>query len=167
QGVGTEVRAKHPESRYIASLGSLSELFQYTQRTKLKVLGQEWVIADEALAQQLHCTVGQRWLKIQNCRYLTGESVPISYTEIYVYRMYEGIRDLLDDRSVWVYGLIESHYNEKIVEVRQEIEPALVDKRIAAVLQAKAGQAAMQVRRYYFGSNDRLLSVSDNIYVEK
>jgi DNA-binding GntR family transcriptional regulator len=167
QGIGTEVRAKLPESRYVASLSTLSELFQYTQQTKLQVLEEEWVIASEELAAQLYCEVGQRWLKFQTCRYQIGNDIPISYTEIFVYPMYEGIRNLINDRSAWVYGLIESQYGEKIVEARQEIEPILLDARIAKLLHATEGQPALQVRRYYYGSNERLLSVSNNIYPEK
>ena len=167
QGVGTEVKAKAPESRYVASLGTLSELFAYTQRTKLKVLDKEWVIADEELAEELNCDVGQRWLKLVSCRYPTDSEQPISYTEIYLYPMYESIRDLIDDRSAWIYGLIESHYGEKIVEARQDIEPVLISERIAKLLKAEPGQPALHVRRYYYGANDRLLSVSNNIYVEK
>lgn len=167
QGVGTEVRAKLPESRYVAALNTLSDLFQYTQRTKLKVLGEEWVIADQDLAAQLHCEAGQRWLKFITCRYPTGEKTPISYTEIYVYPMYEGIREQINNRSAWVHGLIESEYGEKIVEARQEIEPVLLAEHIAQLLRAQAGAPALQVRRYYFGANGRLLSSSNNIYPEK
>jgi DNA-binding GntR family transcriptional regulator len=167
QGVGTEVRAKQPESRYVAALNTLSDLFQYTQRTKLKVLGEEWVIADEELAAQLHCETGQRWLKFLTCRYPTGEKTPISYTEIFVYPMYEGIREQINNRSAWVHGLIESEYGEKIAEARQEIEPVLLSPDIAQLLHASAGTPALQVRRYYFDANGRLLSSSNNIYPEK
>jgi len=167
QGIGTQVKATTAESRYVASLSTLSELFQYTQRTRLKVLNEEWVTATPQVADLLHCQPGQRWLKFDTCRYPIGETVPISFTEIYVYPAYADIREHLDERSVWVYGEIEKRYGERIVEVQQETEPIATPAHVAQVLGSAPGAPALLIRRYYIGTNDRLLSVSVNIYPEK
>ncbi len=167
QGIGTRVKARNAEPRYIASLSTLSDLFQYTKRTRLKVLGERRVRAGPALAAMLHCRRGQAWLEFQTCRYLIGTAEPISYTEIYIYPAHEGIREHLGNRSVWVYGLIERYYGERIVEVQQEIGAAGVAPRIAGLLGVKPGSPALQVLRYYIGRGERLLSVSMNIYPEK
>lgn len=166
QGIGTRVKAKNAQSRYVASLSTLSDLFQYTKRTRLKMLREQRVHADSALAAVLRCKQGQDWLKFETCRYLIGTAQPISYTEIYIYPAHENVRDHLADRSVWIYGLIERYYGERIVELRQEIGSVAISPRVAKLLGVKPGSPGLEVLRYYIGRGDRLLSVSMNIYPE-
>lgn len=166
QGIGTRVKAKSTERRYVASLSTLSDLFQYTKRTRLKLLAEHQVQAGAQLAAMLHCKRGQAWLEFDTCRYLIGTAQLISYTQIYVYPAYAAIRDHLGKRSVWVYGLVERYYGERIVEVQQEIGAVSIEPRIAAILGVKPRSASLQVLRYYLGHGKRLLSVSMNIYPE-
>ena len=166
QGIGTRVKAKSAEQRYLASLSTLADLFQYTKRTRLKVLAEREVQAGAQLAAMLHCKRGQAWLEFETCRYPIGTVMPISYTQIYVYPAYTAIRDHLGKRGVWVYGLIERYYGERIVEVQQEIGAVSIEPRIAAILGVKPRAAGLQVLRYYMGRGKRLLSVSMNIYPE-
>lgn len=163
-GIGTQVKARVSQNRYVASLSTLSDLFQYTQTTQLKVVSEAWLNASPEEAALLHCPVGQRWLKFETCRYPIGETTPISFTEIYVYPAYQAVREHLDGRSVWVYGVIEQLYGERIVEVQQETDPIATPEHVAAILGAEPGTPALHTRRYYLGANDRLLSVSVNIY---
>jgi len=166
QGIGTRVRARQAQARFVASLTSISDLFQYTQRTRLKVLAERRLTAGSELATLLRCKPGQRWLKFDTCRYPIAATTPISYTEIYVHAAYEGIRDKLGGDGVWVYGLIEEHYGERIVELRQEIGAVAMPARAAKLLRTRPRTPALQVLRYYYGADERLLSVSLNFYPE-
>lgn len=166
QGIGTRVRARHARARFIATITSISDLFQYTQRTRLSVLAARTVNASEGLAELLRCKTGQRWLRFETCRYPIGAETPISYTEIYVHAAYEGIRNKLGGEGVWVYGLIEEHYGERIVELQQEVSSLATPVRIARLLRAKPRAPALRVLRYYYGGEERLLSVSVNVYPE-
>ncbi len=164
QGIGTRVKALQVEPRYTASLTDVADLFQYTQRTRLKVLAEHRVEADAALAALLRCKPGQRWLKFETCRYPIGAAPPIAYTEIYILPAYGRIRARLEGSGVWVYGLIEEHYGERIVEVQQEIGAVAIPARVARLLGAKPRSPGLHVVRGYFGSGERLLSVSVNVY---
>jgi DNA-binding GntR family transcriptional regulator len=164
QGVGTHVKARSGRGRLVATLGSIADLYQYTQRTRLKLIDERVVTADDKLAEMLHCKPQQRWLKVETCRFPRGETVPISHTEIYIVPAYAAIRDEIEGEGVWVYGLIEKHYGERIVEVQQEVGTAAISPRIARLLHAKPLEPALHVMRYYYGRADRLLSVSVNLY---
>lgn len=166
QGIGTRVKANRAEPRYVASLSTLADLFQYTKRTRLKLLAERELRAGAQLAAVLRCKRGQAWLEFETCRYLIGTAQPISYTQIYVYPAHAAIRAHLGERSVWVYGLVERYYGERIAEVQQEIGAVSIEPRIAAILGVKPGSAGLQVLRYYMGRGDRLLSVSMNTYPE-
>lgn len=164
QGIGTLVKARSGRGRFVATLDSIADLFQYTQRTRLKLIDERVVTADDKLADLLHCKPGQKWLKFETCRYARGDAVPISHTEIYVLPAYTAIRDEIEGEGVWVYGLVEKHYGERIVEMQQEVGTAATPPRIAKLLRAKANAPALHVMRYYYGSRERLLSVSVNLY---
>ncbi len=164
KGIGTEVRARPLEPRYVASLSTLADLFQYTQSTRLKVFDEKWITADAKLAALLHCQPGQRWLKFETCRYPVDNTTPIAFTEIYVYPAYASIREKIDGNSVWIYGVIEELYGEPIQEVTQETDPISVPPGIADILECEPGTPALHTRRYYMGANDRLLSISVNTY---
>jgi len=164
QGIGTHVKARSGRGRFVATLGSIADLFQYTQRTRLKLIDERVVTTDHKLAEMLHCKPGQKWLKFETCRYPRGDAVPISHTEIYVLPAYAAIRDSIEGEGVWVYGLIEKHYGERIVEVQQEVGTAVTTPRIAKLLHAKARAPALHVMRYYHGARERLLSISVNLY---
>ncbi len=164
QGVGTRVRSLGAQTRYVASLSSLQELMQYTQQTRLKRLGERWVEADAALARLLRCRVGQRWLEFDTCRYPEHTDVPLVHMRVYIHPEYESIRDDLGDGSAWIYGLIEKHSGERIVEAEQVVGAISIPAASARVLGVKPRTPGLLVRRYYLGRNDRLLSVSLNVY---
>lgn len=164
QGIGTHVKARSGRGRFVASLGSIADLFNYTQRTRLKLIDERVIAADGKLADMLHCKPGQKWLKFETCRYPRGGAVPISHTEIYVLPAYDAIREAIEGEGVWVYGLIEKHYGERIVEVQQEVGTAAISPRVAKLVHTKPRAPALHVMRYYYGRGERLLSVSVNLY---
>lgn len=164
QGIGTRVIASQGQSHYTASLGSLQDLMQYSQRTRIKRLSDQWVTTDASLAALLNCHVGERWLEIETCRYPFDTDVPLVHMRIFVRPECEAIREELEHSDSWVFGLVEKHGGERIVEARQVVGAIAMPSRAAQILNAKAGAPALQVRRYYMGRNDRLLSVSLNVY---
>ncbi|MFO1326349.1 MAG: GntR family transcriptional regulator [Rubrivivax sp.] len=167
QGIGTRVlAAQAPARRYVAALGSLQELMQYTQQTRLRVLGSRERVADAALAAALRCDEGEGWLEIEACRHAADapRSPPLVHMAIYVR---PGMRALLDDLArgdAWVFGLVEKHGGERIVEAQQVVGALAMPAASARVLGVRARSPALRVRRYYLGRGGRLLSVSLNVY---
>ena len=166
QGIGTTVTARNTQSRFVASLSSPDDLFQYTQRTRLKVIESSTIRADSGQAARLRVRRGSRWLRFSTRRYPIGSTRPISYTEIYVQPAYAAIAARIEGPSVWVYGLIEELYGERIVEVEQDVGVVSIDPSIAKLLGVKAGSPGLHVVRFYSGANARRLSMSVNIYPE-
>lgn len=164
QGIGTRVKASTGAQRYVAALGSLQELMQYTQQTRLKRLAHRWVVTDAALARQLRCEAGERWLEIEACRFPAAGDEPIAHMHIYVRPESESLLADLDDGSAWFFGLVEKHGGERIVEVHQVVGAIAIGAASARVLGVKPRTPGLLVRRYYLGTGSRLLSVSLNAY---
>lgn len=167
-GIGTRVRKRHAETQYVAALTSLDDLIQFTKETWLEVLGEEHILAQGKLAQLLRCPPGHRWFMLRTLRYPIGEKKPISYTEIYLQPQYESLqRFLVKGKSVTIYSLLEQHYNEKIVEVRQDISAISIPKSKAQLLRERTSAPGLHVVRCYVGSKDRPLAISINTYPAK
>ncbi len=164
QGVGTRVRATSSQQRYVASLSSLRDLMEYAQQTRLKYLGSRRVDVDDVLARLLRCSEGEHWLELDTCRYPVEGGAPIVHMRIFARPECDGMQHALEDGDAWVYGLIERHGGERIVEAQQVVGAIGVPVESAHVLGVAAGSPGLFVRRYYLGQGDRLLSVSLNIY---
>lgn len=164
RGVGTTVKASRPVARYVQSTSTLEDLPQYVQETRLVTTHAEDVIADAALAQQLRCPEGQRWVRVRGMRYAGREKLPIALTEIHIGAAYAGIRRLIGTMKVPVYALIEKQYGVSIVEVQQEIAATLVGATEARLLQVTEGSAGLVVTRRYLGADGRPIEVATNIH---
>jgi len=164
RGVGTRVKAQQGEAKYVQSGSTISDLVQYAKDTRLVPGKVDEVIADRALAEKLGCREGQRWLQIKGMRYAGREKLPMALTEIYLNPSYGGIRKLIGTLKLPVHTLIEKHYGERIVEVKQEISAALISAADAKVLKVIAGSAGLLMIRRYLGANDQILEVAVNLH---
>jgi len=168
QGIGTRVRAAcAPPQRYVAALGSLQELMQYTQRTRLKLLSHSECVADAALERELRCEPGERWVEAETCRYAAdgpADDPPLVHMRIYVRPDARGLLADLEQGNAWVFGLVEKHGGEPIVEAHQVVGAVALPAASARVLGVKPRSPGLLVRRYYLGRGARLLSVSVNLY---
>jgi DNA-binding GntR family transcriptional regulator len=163
-GIGTTVRARTAQPQYTASIGSLDELMQYTQRTRLKLLSTDEVAAHGPLAQALDCPPGQLWFRLHTLRYADDLAAPISVTDIYVPPEFRAIERHFGGGRVAVYRLIEERFGERIVEVRQDIAGLQIPAAQAVLLGVRRGSAGLDVTRTYLGPGGRTVSISKNTY---
>lgn len=163
-GIGTVVCANKAAAPYVAALGSLQELFEYTATTRLELLGQASVTADAKMAAALECEPGSEWVELRARRHVTGQVAPISFTKVYLRPEFSGIKDRLRGQHMSIYAMLERYYNQEVYGVKQEIEAALMPLEAAKLLDVKARSAALHMRRSYLDKDGRLLAVSSNLY---
>lgn len=164
-GLGTLVRARHPSAPYVAGLGSLEELMDYTSRTRLEVLGQSMVRADAALAREVRCAPGSQWLELQTRRHLAGQEAPISVTRVYLRPEFSRLREHLHGDHPSIYELLRRLFQQEVASVLQQIEATLMPAPAARLLQVKARGPALRMTRCYFDAAGILMSASVNLYV--
>ena len=163
--IGTLVLASRPAAPYVAALGSLKELMDYTNTTRLEVLGEARVKADEQMAQDLRCDIGSEWVELQTKRHLAGQDAPISFTKVYLRPEFAGIKAHLHGDHMSIYALLDTLYSQKVESVLQQIEATLMPADAATLLHLKAGSPALRMLRCYFDQSGRLLSASANLYI--
>ncbi len=164
QGIGTRVKTSDAQTRYVASINALEDLFEYTRKTRLDVIDERVVAADGELADFLRCKPGQTWLSFVTRRYPIGAERPIAHMTAYVPPGFEDIRENLHEEGVSVYRLVEQRYGRRIAEAQQQVEAIALPRDIAVLLDAEPGDPALRVARSYLDGDGRLLTASVNIH---
>jgi GntR family transcriptional regulator len=163
-GVGTVVRSRAPNSRFMQGIGTLNELIQFAEAMRMKVLKRRVVIADAALAGQLAVKAGQEWHVASVLRFQPKDPAPVTWMDIYVRPEHSDVLELIDSAGQPVFSLIERHHGERIAEVRQEIVATNLERAAATVLKAKDAAPALHIVRQYFDARDRLVMASVGLY---
>jgi DNA-binding GntR family transcriptional regulator len=164
QGIGTRVKARTADTRYVASINALEDLFEYTRQTRLELLGETVVRPRNEISELLGSKEGQLWLAFRTLRFPLGSGDPIAHMTAYVPPEFEAIRDHLGRVGISVYRLIEEQYGLRIVEAQQRVEAIALDDEMARLLHATPGSPALRISRCYLGADDRVLSASVNVH---
>jgi DNA-binding GntR family transcriptional regulator len=163
-GVGTVVRAKGQPTRFMQGIGTLKELIQFVEATRMQVLKRRVLVADEAMTQNLSVKPGQELHVASVLRYLPRIAAPVASMNIYVRPEHANVLGLIDKAGQPVFSLIERHHGARITEVTQQIVAVILEASDAKVLKARAGATALHITRQYFDAQDRLVMASVGLY---
>lgn len=163
-GIGTIVRAVRKRPAHIAALGSLPDLFEHTNMTRLELLGHGPMVADAKLAASLDCEPDSRWVELRALRHVIGQSIPIAFARIYLRPEFSSITTHLHGQHMSIYNMLEQHHGQVIHVVRQEIAATLMPVDAARLLDVKTRSPALHLQRMYLDKKERLLAVSSNLY---
>lgn len=164
QGIGTRVKAKRGDSRYVQSVDSISDLFTYIKDTRLKVIAHRELLVGPEHSALLRCAPGQRWHMLEVLRLPALGGMPMVASEIHVPHAYAAIARGMQDLRVPIYTLIEQQYGERIIEVQQVMTPCAIAAKKARALKVRAGFPGLQITRHYMGADDKMLLVSQSLY---
>lgn len=162
--VGTQVAALPTGKSYEVAVGSLSQLLSFLDVTTVRPLDSEEIAADAALAAELHCPAGQRWLRVRTLRTPAGSDVPISWTEYYFQPRFAPVLKQLGRKPGPVYPLLEKRFDVSIASIEQEIGACLLDRKVATAVSAKAGGAALRVIHRMMSATDGALYCTLSLY---
>lgn len=161
-GVGSQVIARAPTRAFAHTIGSIEEVQQYALNTRLTVHEAVPVVADELLARELGCALGQAFLRIVALRVEDPEArdsarlgVAIAWTRIHVVAHYAAIADELGTMTDAIGTRIEQRFGERISAIEQTIRALSLGEREAEMLGVEPGSAGMQVDRRYLGRDGR------------
>jgi DNA-binding GntR family transcriptional regulator len=163
-GVGTVVRARAPRTRFMQGVGTLRELIQFVEATRMRVLKKRRFIVDEAMAERLMMKPGQEWHEATVLRFLPKETVPVASMFIYVRPEHGDVLEMIDTAGLPVFSLIERRHGVRIAEVSQQIVAVTLEPAQARALKARAGTPALEITRQYTDSWDRIVMASVGLY---
>lgn len=163
-GVGTVVRARTPRTRFMQGVGTLQELIQFVEATRMRVLKKRRFIVDDALAERLRMKAGQQWHEAAVLRFLPNESAPVASMFIYARPEHSDVFERIDSAGLPVFTLIERHHGVRIAEVSQQIIAVTLEPGPARALKVRAGSPALEITRQYTDAQDRLVMASVGLY---
>lgn len=166
KNVGTRVEASRPKPGFTQSIATVDELAQFGAEHVRVVRDVREVVADLALARELGCAGGTRWLRISSLRMASGRKArPICWTDVYLDAAYSEIGDLVrESPETLISSLVEARYGRAIARIRQEVHGMCLPKGLAAELHAEPNSAALKIVRRYMDSDDQVFEISVSVH---
>ena len=158
--VGTRVEATGATPRFRYAFQSVADLLGLAAETEMVVDRRDWITARPALAAELGCEPGIRWLRLRCRRRRPGEARPLCCADVYVD---EAVAPSIADQDLFrtaLFRQLEQAAGAPVLEIRQDIQASILDAAAARRLDAVQGAPALRIIRRYVGSGNRLLEVS-------
>ncbi|WLI88164.1 GntR family transcriptional regulator [Massilia sp. R2A-15] len=166
KNVGTRVEAAAPTNQFRPSMASVDDLVQFGSAHIRRVQEIEETALDGALASELGCEKGARWLRISSLR-MNGASdrLPVGWTDVYVDPAYADLAELIrTSPGVLVSTLIESRYGRRIAQIKQEIRAMTVPAHLALALHVEPGSPALKIIRWYLDAAGQVFEMSVSVH---
>jgi DNA-binding GntR family transcriptional regulator len=163
-GVGTIVASNAPQSSYSVSVGNLSELLVFLDSTLVKVVARGEVVADAAIARDLGCAAGERWLRLQALRTREQGRTPISWTEYWLRPRFKSIVSRVGSKPGPVYPLIVERFGVRIDDIEQEIGATELPPDIASAVEARSRSPALRVIHRFLSRSEGILYCTVSLY---
>ena len=166
QGAGSIVVAVTPQARYVNSLSSLDDLFQFALDTHYDLLSVEQVTLDAKIAADVGGMRGERWWLLKGLRRTEKGGAVFCYIHSYVApRAGAYVKELR--RCVGpFYAHLAERADEEILEVEQDIHGTPMDASMAKHLKCKIGTISTCAFRRYVTEKGTLIA-SYNWHVAK
>ena len=164
-GVGTVVRSKATSSTsFMHGAGTLEEVIQFGEATRMKVLEHAPLVADEELSGEIAAKPGQALHRLSILRFRPREALPAGRVDIYLRPEHADVIGVVETSRMPVLRLVERLHGARIAEVIQKIVAATLGTADARLLKSRPGKPALHVTRQYFDAQDRLVMATVGLY---
>jgi GntR family transcriptional regulator len=162
KNVGTRVESSEPTKAFRPSLASVDDLVQFGTANIRAVQSIENTIVEGALAKELGCANGTRWLRISSLRLRdNAKNTPIGWTDVYLDTAYAEIADTIRaSPETLISSLIESRYGRRIAEIQQEIKATTASQTMARKLRVDVGTPMLKIVRRYLDMAGQIFEAS-------
>jgi GntR family transcriptional regulator len=157
QGAGSIVVSTTPQARYVHSLSSINDLFQFALDTRYELLSTEQVRLDEKTAADIGAASGERWRLLTGVRHYENGSKVCCLHSYIAPRAGAYVREL--KRCVGpFYAHLSERTGEEVLEVEQDIFGTPMAADVAANLDCPAGTTAICALRRYVTKKGTLIA---------
>lgn len=164
QGAGTLVIPPRSSDSDIHQVMSINDLLAFASDARFEIAAITMIELDEKLANKTGLKKGEEWLQVRGLRQSSNVSAPVCWTEYYINRSFAAVGRLLQRHTGPIFPLIEDLFGLSIAEVHQQISATLISPVLAKALNEDEGTAALEVRRTYVTSDDKIAQVTINTH---
>lgn len=162
---GTTVEGPPEGATFSQPLGSLEDLINLASAARRSIRSHGQTVLDVALARELGCPPGSRWLLIAMTRSAPNGRLPLGWTDAYVDPLYDALPALArkaPDRLL--SDLMETRYGRRIVKVEQQVTACVIDGDLGERLQLPAVGHGLKVIRRYRDASSAIALATRSIY---
>lgn len=163
RGSGTTVARHGGGQYYLHQNGSLEDILQYVTSARWDYTTEVETI-DAERAEQLESTAGQRWMRLEGCRFSGTDPKPVYWTQAYIHSDFADVAQVPDRRSTPFYELMEDMYGVSIGGVEQVIRGRPVPPEVGKLLGLRKDTTVIEMVRSYRLADGRLVEVSTNLH---
>ena len=169
KNAGTKVESDKPSGGYAANLNSVSDLIQWAKDCERKIQATQRMEMDKALAKELGCKPGSRWLVVQSLRYDSASSEhAVSWTDAYVDERYAGIlKKVKANPSALMAELLADQFGIDIATIEQEVHGHKILPAHAQALGVHSADAGLKVVRRYLTNDKQVVLVTVSFHPAK
>jgi DNA-binding GntR family transcriptional regulator len=158
QGAGSVVVAAKPQARYVHTLSSLGDLFQFALDTHYELVSLKQVAIPEDIAQDIGGVAGERWWQLKGLRCNEKGGKPFIVLHSYVApRAGDYVRELEHVVGPF-YAHLAQRTGEEILGAEQDLHGAPMTAEISGQLQVKTGTIGMCALRRYLTKKGTLIA---------
>jgi DNA-binding GntR family transcriptional regulator len=165
-GAGSMVIAATQPAVFTQTLSSLGEILSYPAETYRDGSATEEIVADSSLAAALGCAPGSRWFRISGVRRSKDVALPLAWQDIYILPRFAAIERSRTLDHEPVYAQLERMFGQVTECARLEIFPSRVSRKIAAMLEVKAGSPAITIIRRYIDKKGQNFETTVTVHPE-
>lgn len=166
QGAGSIVVAATPQARYVHSLSSLEDLFQFALNTHYDLHSVRQLTLDPKIAGDVGGVAGERWWLQKGLRSQERAGTAVCYVHSYVAPRAGDFVPELGRLIGPFYAHLAERLKEEVIEVEQDIDGVPMTAEVARHLKCKAGTIAICALRRYATRKGTLIA-SFNWHIAK
>jgi GntR family transcriptional regulator len=158
QGAGSVVVAATPQARYVHTLSSLGDLFQFALDTHYELVSLKQVSISAEIAAGVGGEAGERWWQLKGLRRNEKGGKPFSYLHSYVAPRAGAYARELESVVGPFYAHLAQRTGEEILGAEQDLQGAPMTAEVSSHLQVKAGTIGMCSLRRYISQQGTLIA---------
>jgi GntR family transcriptional regulator len=162
---GSTVVSQVGASTFVQSLSNLEDLVSFAKSAVRQVRHASLVVVDIALARELGCAPGSRWLHVAMTRTKSKGPAPLAWTDAYVEPAYAEMGELASlypDRLL--SDLIEVKYGRRISAVEQTVTSCLIEGQTQVDLELAAPTHGLKIVRRYRDGSKAMVLMTRSVY---
>ncbi len=158
QGSGSVVVATKPQARYVHSLSSLEDLFQFALATHYEFISMETIALPDERAVQVGGEAGSTWNLVKGVRRTHAGGDIVSFIHSYIPKRLSRFVDGLPGCVGPFYARLSKLSREEIIEADQEIRGERMNREIARYLGRKPGEMSICALRRYTAARGPIIT---------
>ena len=141
-------------------LSNVGEILQYARNSTSSFQPAGEGPLPAAIAEQIGLPQGGRWFRFQGLRLVSGDTLPIAFTDAYVDERMRDVVSQVSPNVDTIFGQLEALSGVKVAQVTQDIQAVSPPAAVARALDMARGAPALRIIRCFRNGEGGIIEVS-------